>query len=51
MVHRHQGDPWLEHWLPLDLDDLPVEFAKKRFDFRDLVFDKKCLHVRNVRLA
>ena len=40
MVHRHQGDPWLEHWLPLDLDDLPTEFANKRFDFQDLVFDE-----------
>ena len=37
-------DSWLEHCLPgeeLDLDDLPTEFANKRFDFRDLVFDEK----------
>ena len=37
-------DSWLEHCLPveeLDLDGLPTEFANKRFDFRDLVFDEK----------
>ena len=36
-------DSWLEHCLPgeeLDLDDLPTEFANKRFDFQDLVFDE-----------
>ena len=36
-------DSWLECWLPgeeLDLNDLPTEFANKRFDFRDLVFDQ-----------
>ena len=36
-------DSWLERWLPgeeLDLDDLPTEFANKRFDFQDLVFDE-----------
>ena len=35
---------WLEHWLPgkeLNLDNLPTEFANKRFNFRDLVFDEK----------
>ena len=47
MAYRIGGlsiDSWLKHCLrgeELDLDDLPTEFANKRFDFRDLVFDEK----------
>ena len=47
MAYRIGGlsiDSWLEHWLPgkeLNLDNLPTEFANKRFNFRDLVFDGK----------
>ena len=43
-------DLWLEHCGPgeeLNLDDLPAEFANKRFDFRDLIFDEN--HSRNVK--